>query len=341
MYYTYNNIDSNKIMGSIVNLNSVNYKINPLGTSTLKEGSKVKVDYISLDLAFVTEVCSGLQYEISTEDLGEIITNNDYNELPLENENGKSVHSNYQLLSLNYKEEDKNKIKAEIGGKTFLVDKRKVDEFLSTDNNCTDDDTVDVNKLYSFTEDEIYNGYKLKEKLKTNNEIEKKALEITKNCKTDKEKAEAIYLWISKNIKYDNDLLKSCNFTKNEAIDTFKNKKGICLGYSSLFCAMCKSVGLHSQLIKGNLYDDDDKLGGHAWNRVLINNRYVGVDCTLSAGLYEELNYRNDNINKILLEAFQDVRIKGNKIKVINTDDYFDSKFFYKSHKNGVVIYQN
>ena len=49
----------------------------------------------------------------------------------------------------------------------------------------------------------LYNGVTLEQGIKSNEAINKKAKELTKNAKSSREKAKRIYTWISENINYD------------------------------------------------------------------------------------------------------------------------------------------
>ena len=140
---------------------------------------------------------------------------------------------------------------------------------------------------------------------------------LTEDLSDQRDKARAIYIWISYNIRYDLDLLKSnlTYYTTDELIEyVLKYRKGLCQHYSELFNAMCRSVGVKSFVISGYARQSDGKISGisHAWNGVLIGPDYYLVDVTWAAGYVTENKY---------VHQFR--------------DDYFliDPKVFIKTHK--------
>lgn len=80
----------------------------------------------------------------------------------------------------------------------------------------------------------------------------KKAKDLTKNAKTDKEKIEIIYNYIVNNIKYDNEKALAVYGNYLPSIDeTLKSQDGICYDYSSLFAAMLRSLNIPTKLVMG------------------------------------------------------------------------------------------
>ena len=108
----------------------------------------------------------------------------------------------------------------------------------------------------------------------------KKAAELTKGLKTDKEKIVAIYNFIVDYFSYDYDKLNNVETTYVPDIEEiYKIKKGICYDYSAVFAAMLRSQGIPAKLIKG--YTDLVK-GYHAWNEVYLaeEDRWILIDST-------------------------------------------------------------
>ncbi|MBP8989083.1 MAG: hypothetical protein KBG64_02575 [Clostridia bacterium] len=88
-------------------------------------------------------------------------------------------------------------------------------------------------------------------------------------------KVDAVYRWITSNIRYDR--LLSDQISKDKSmIDTYlpdpdrtyTTKKGICYDYASLMCAMLRSQGIPTRMIKGST-----PLGYHAWNEVFFEGK--------------------------------------------------------------------
>lgn len=125
-----------------------------------------------------------------------------------------------------------------------------------------------------------------------------KALELTKNCKTDAEKITAVFNWVAKNIKYDYARAKEMNkaqaaantnkektvsclidekngthmktpdpketgYKKQNQLDLdiiMTKKTGICNHKSTLMAGMLRSIGIPCKVVTGTMNDE-----GHAW----------------------------------------------------------------------------
>lgn len=75
-----------------------------------------------------------------------------------------------------------------------------------------------------------------------------KAKELTKNCKTDREKINVIYNWVYDNIKYDiNKALDDTRTVQEQTYDLddiLETRKGVCSDISALMTGMLRSVGI-------------------------------------------------------------------------------------------------
>ena len=116
----------------------------------------------------------------------------------------------------------------------------------------------------------------------------------------------AIYYWIITNISYDYELANS-TFVLNESTEkivkrVFNNRKGVCDGYSRLFCVFCDNTNLKSAYIDGftpsnNMNLQDPLLYGmHAWNAIRINEEWYLLDTTWSWFLTEPIEFYNQHI---------------------------------------------
>lgn len=128
------------------------------------------------------------------------------------------------------------------------------------------------------------------QKINWNKDMEsiKNAQELTKDFKTDKEKVEAIYKYITTNISYDYDKAKklsNINTGYTPVLDhTLKIQTGICYDYSSLFAGMLRSLDIPTKLMMGY---KNDMAEYHAWNQVYIedSNEWITIDTTYDAAL--------------------------------------------------------
>ncbi len=118
---------------------------------------------------------------------------------------------------------------------------------------------------------------------------------IKQNFITHETQVRAIYVWIANNISYNVELLQQIkNKTINkppEAEDVLKTRSAVCQGYSELFNAICKNIGINALIISGYT-----KQGGkvspisHAWVAVEQGGDWYLYDPTWGAG------YVNNNV---------------------------------------------
>ncbi|MGL5416851.1 MAG: transglutaminase domain-containing protein [Clostridium sp.] len=154
-----------------------------------------------------------------------------------------------------------------------------------------------------------YNGVTLSEGVKSDNAINEKAKEITRNDTTDLEKAKSIYEWVGSHITYDNEkaklIMSGDRNLKSGAIEAFNTRSGICFDYACLYVAMARAVNLPVRLITGEAYNGEEYIN-HAWNQVYIKSlgKWINVDPTF----YNAGNYFN---NKSFFEDHKEESIAG------------------------------
>ncbi len=114
---------------------------------------------------------------------------------------------------------------------------------------------------------------------------------LTSSCRSDEEKARAIFRWITQNIDYDVSAFLSGQPMSGDAADALRTRKGVCEGYAGLFTELARASGLKvasiSGFAKGYGYAAGQPLGdepNHSWNAVSINGRWRLMDCTWGAG---------------------------------------------------------
>jgi hypothetical protein len=131
-----------------------------------------------------------------------------------------------------------------------------------------------------------------------NNELVKRmALELTKNCKTDREKLEKLFYYVRDDIKF--------GFVKNgdlvKASETISEGIGQCNTKTNLFLALCKSVGIpakiHFSLIDRSIqrgvfppwaYNLLPKQISHSWLEVEIDGKVHRVDTYINDSKFFE-----------------------------------------------------
>lgn len=125
--------------------------------------------------------------------------------------------------------------------------------------------------------------------------VEEIAGVVTKSLTLPDEKARALYIWISQNIRYDVEQMNTSElyFDAREIIDeVLKTRKGICQHYAELFHACCKLAGVESYIITGytKLNNEISPLG-HAWNAIVIDSKFYNIDVTWAAGYLQNGKY--------------------------------------------------
>lgn len=106
----------------------------------------------------------------------------------------------------------------------------------------------------------------------------KLAKELTKDAKSDEEKAKIIHDYIIENITYDYNKAKKLSSSYVPDIDAvLADGKGICYDYAAVYAGMLRSVGVQVKLIKGY---SAVTTAYHAWNQVYLDGRWVIVDAT-------------------------------------------------------------
>jgi hypothetical protein len=123
-----------------------------------------------------------------------------------------------------------------------------------------------------------------------------------------KDKANAIYNWITHNIKYDVKAVKKHKLvTEHKAEKALKNRRAVCEGYAMLFTEMCREAGLKAVTVEGYakdwIFDNGDKLyiPRHMWSAVMIDGLWWQADPTWGAGgLVQAPGLWRRMLNKIL-----------------------------------------
>ena len=156
-------------------------------------------------------------------------------------------------------------------------------------------------------------------------EIQSLAKVICANAQTDYDKLLSIHKWVCSNIRYDRDSLNQSETVPYAALKVLKNKKAVCLGFSTLTASLCRSVGIPCNVVSGYALGigEDTQWSeknvntieqNHAWNEAYVDGRWVILDTTW------------DCMNKIE---------NGEEINGEPMHTYFDANidFFSANHK--------
>ncbi len=152
------------------------------------------------------------------------------------------------------------------------------------------------------------------------------AEQVTANCATDYQRILALHDWVCEYLSYDMDSLHSDEIPPYYAEEVIENKNAVCLGFATLYAALCRSIGIPCNVVSGyalgigadtawtNATTATEEQN-HAWNEVYVDNRWVIVDTTW------------DCVNKIE----NGVLTQGSEVSHL----YFDANidFFSANHK--------
>ena len=107
--------------------------------------------------------------------------------------------------------------------------------------------------------------------------------------KTTYQKVQAIYNWITANVKYDyNHLNDPTYWPQYTAYAAAVQKKAVCQGYANLFYRLANDAGVDCRIITGKAYNGT-QTEDHAWNIVRMEDeKYYCLDATWDAGLKPE-----------------------------------------------------
>lgn len=113
---------------------------------------------------------------------------------------------------------------------------------------------------------------------------------ISTEFSTQKDKARAIFFWITENISYDyENMYSDLNMSSEEIL---KNRKGVCRDYTKLYTDIANKVDIKTYNITGYTrklkhinYDM------HAWCAVMIDSIWYLIDPTWSSGYLKDSRY--------------------------------------------------
>lgn len=117
---------------------------------------------------------------------------------------------------------------------------------------------------------------------------------ICKTATTDKEKANAIYNWVTHNIALDIDANMDPDRDPPEIGKILKTGMATSDGYTLLYSSMCQEMGLDAVVVRGYVKDwifdkrDEFLLPRHSWCAVLINDKWELVDPLYGTGHIEK-----------------------------------------------------
>jgi hypothetical protein len=113
---------------------------------------------------------------------------------------------------------------------------------------------------------------------------------LIKPARNDREKARAIYRWVTDRVAYNVKGYLAGDYGDNRTQAVLKNRVGVCEGYANLFQDLCRQAGLPVAKVygssKGFGYVAGQELGDkdHVWNAVKLDGTWRLVEATWGAG---------------------------------------------------------
>jgi len=110
-----------------------------------------------------------------------------------------------------------------------------------------------------------------------NNEILKKAIEITEGSTDTWDATQKLAKWVIDNI--------GGSVIVGNAIQTYSSREGACGSQSFLMAAFCRAVGIPARVVRGCLYTPEygGSFGSHAWNEIYMGEEtgWIPIDVTI------------------------------------------------------------
>jgi transglutaminase-like putative cysteine protease len=118
---------------------------------------------------------------------------------------------------------------------------------------------------------------------------------LAEGTSNDLEKARAIYVWLTDNVKYDDRGFNTGDYGDLSPEGVLKSRSGVCSGYAQLYEALGNEMGLEianvSGYSKGYGYTPGEAMEiSHAWTAITIGGKVHLFDATWGAGYGETVN---------------------------------------------------
>lgn len=127
-----------------------------------------------------------------------------------------------------------------------------------------------------------------------NAQIKELVTKLTKDCNSDRDKAEAIFEYVRDTLSY-----SFYYNTKYGAVGALKAKTGNCVDHSHLLVAMFRTAGLAARYGHGTCTFSSGSTYGHVWTQVLIGDTWTVADGTSSRNSLGKVANWNTNSYKL------------------------------------------
>jgi hypothetical protein len=115
------------------------------------------------------------------------------------------------------------------------------------------------------------------------------AAHLTGGLATEREKARAIYRWLTENVEYDAvSYFRGRLFVPDQRPEAvLRRRRAVCEGYGLLFVELARRAGLEASYVTGRaqlLSDGQRFTADHGWNAVKVDGEWKLMDATFGAG---------------------------------------------------------
>lgn len=113
---------------------------------------------------------------------------------------------------------------------------------------------------------------------------------LSQGARDDVDRARAIFRWLAENIEYDTDGFFSGHYGDLKPASVLKRRKTVCSGYTNLFTALAKLMGLNVTTIRGYAKDVAHSDGepfedaNHDWIGIQLGDHWYLIEPTWGAG---------------------------------------------------------
>ncbi|MEZ4966693.1 MAG: transglutaminase domain-containing protein [Saprospiraceae bacterium] len=141
---------------------------------------------------------------------------------------------------------------------------------------------------------------------------------LTTPFSTDRDKARAIFTWISEHIAYDcgnrnrlaeepEEAVHPLYYTQQQLQNILATRRTRCDGYAFLFRLMCRLSGIYATTLEGYARFNGEKVNpataepNHAWNAACLDGDWYEIDITAASGYCEGGRFRAEQREQYFL----------------------------------------
>ncbi|MGL5822569.1 MAG: transglutaminase domain-containing protein [Sarcina sp.] len=194
-----------------------------------------------------------------------------------------------------------------------------------------------TSNLPSFPSQETINGISPANSVVVNSGIQNLSNSIVSGYNTNYSKAEAMYVWVAENIKYNSNDGSGVQYP---SIFAYNNRQGVCFEFASLYAALCQAQNIPVRVIIGQ-----SNGVGHAWNQIYANGQWINVDTTYASGAFAP---NMTNVNLLSSQQKWDLVTQTGSISnnyngyqyTYPSEDYFNGLNFWNNRSAQYCLYQ-